>query len=164
MSEASSASSSQHVLALALQELPLCSLARVQRVSRLWRAAAADAFASLPCLDLRPHAPQLTDEVLSSLLAKTPGVHALNLSTCTRLTDQGLRPLPAACPALSSLNLSCTHLSGPAVSLVVDSLGSRLQELELAGCSSISEAELVGRFSRFLELDDDEDGLAKVQG
>ena len=37
-------------------------------------------------------------------------------------------------------------------------------KLELAGCSSIAEAELVSKFSRFLDLDEDEDGLGACQG
>jgi len=159
------ASKTQHVIALALQSLPPGELADAGAVSQLWHAAAAEALSSVLVLDLKPFATRLTDEVLDDLLARAPLLRELNLSSCVRVTDAGLASVARRCPLLEDLNLACLPLvTADGVSAVTDACGSRLTSLELAGCSSISESELLRRFHRFLELDDDEDGLAKVQG
>ena len=159
------ASSSQHVLALALRELPLRSLSASFAVSHLWHAAAEEAQASLSVLDLRALSESLTDDVLESVLARTPMLHTLNVSSCTKLTDDGLAAVARRCPLLSDLNCACLpKITADGVSQVVDARGPRLDSLELGGCVAITPSELVRRFARFLELDDDEDGLDKVQG
>ena len=150
-----------HVLTLALQSTPVPSLAAASAVSHLWRVAASDAFSSVHALVLRPYAASLSDEMLDTLLAKTPMLRELNLSTCNLITDGGLACLPSRCPLLRDLNLACNpHVTANGVAAIAD----QLTGLELAGCRSISEFELVRQFARFIELDDDEDGLAKVQG
>ena len=152
-----------HVLTLALQPASVTSLAASSAVSQLWRMAATEAFSSVLELDLRPFAANLSDEMLDALLSKTPMLRELNLSSCGRITDRGLACLPRRCPHLRDLNLACNPLvTADGVAAIADELS--LTGLELAGCRSIPEAELVRRFARFLELDEDEDGLAKVQG
>mmetsp|Transcript_100091 Transcript_100091/g.311861 ORF Transcript_100091/g.311861 Transcript_100091/m.311861 type:complete len:204 (-) Transcript_100091:76-687(-) len=155
----------EHGLVLAVKPLPVAELCALSAVSRRWRGASEDALAAVQALDLRPYARYLTDAALVALLAKTPLLRALNVSTCKLCTDAALARIPASCPLLTDLNLACLPcITADGVAAVADALGSGLTSLELAGCSCIAEAELVGRFSRFLELDDDEDGLFKVQG
>ena len=156
------APATQHVIALALSGLPPASLASSGAVSQLWHSAAAEALGSISTLDLRPFALTLTDSNLERLLERAPMLHELNLTSCVHITDRGLACLPARCPHLRDLNLACLPLiTADGVEAVTKALP--IASLELAGCS-IPGAELVRRFACFLELDDDEDGLAKVQG
>ena len=79
------------------------------------------------------------------------------------MTDNGLAAVVANCHRLCSLNLGCMpSVSACGVSALCDALPIR--DLELGGCTAIREAELVSLFGRFMELDDDESGLSKVQG
>ena len=164
-SSSTSASSSQHVIALALHPLPLQALAAAGAVSQLWHEAVAEVHGSTGSLDLSPFAAHMNDELLVGIVSRVPLLRELNVSSCVRITDKGIACLPRLCPGLYSINLACLPLiTADGVSAVSDALGAQLTSLELAGCSAISEAALIQRFGRFLELDDDEDGLAKVQG
>lgn len=187
------ASRSQHVIALALAAAApsLPALAAAASVSHLWSGASADALASVHALDLSSYAAILDDAVLGKLVAKLPALQVLSLSGCALVTDCGLAHLTSCCPQLQSLNLACIpRVTADGVGAVVGNLP--ITELELAGCAAITEAQLIARFARFLEvrtsaskqaptaartrvlmdcstrcvsqLDEDEDGLAKVQG
>ena len=86
------------------------------------------------------------------------------MAGCTRLSDAGLAHLATAVPQLTELNLSCVHgVSADGVAQAIAGLDG-LASLDLAGCTGIGASELVARFGAYLELDDDEDGLSKVQG
>merc|ERR1719387_615481 len=157
-----SASGAHHAVALALRPLPLASVMAAARVSPVWNAAAVEALASFSALDLRPFGAGMTDEALGRLLASTPSLRVLNLATCAHISDRGLAQLADHCPLLARLNLACLPLvTAGGLAPEVDAFGPQLEELELSGCVAISEAELLRRFARFLDLD--EDPLAKVQ-
>ncbi|OLQ03336.1 hypothetical protein AK812_SmicGene13680 [Symbiodinium microadriaticum] len=86
----------------------------------------------------------------------------VNLCNCRQVTDAGLLQL-LACPTVTALNLSCMPaITADGVEKLCNALP--IQSLELSGCSRIREVDLVKRFGRFIEFDDDEDGLNKVQG
>ena len=157
---------SSDLLPLLLTRLSLPEQLRAGEVSVAWREASSGFFAEhIRQLDLRPHAPLLTNGSLEKLVSKCPRLQSLNLSGCKAIGDDGLKSLPMACPQLNELNLACIpQVTADGVGRVVDALGDKLASVELGGCSGISASQLVARFSRFLELDDDEDGLAKVQG
>ena len=90
-----------------------------------------------------------------------------DLASCAAITDRGIASLgSAACRHLRDLNLACLpRVTADGVACIAESLGvAQLVSLELGGCTAISSAELITRFGPWLELDDDEDGLAKVQG
>ena len=148
-----------------LAHLPAFEQVRCASVSKSWRTASAVALDSFHVLDLRPLDAVLTDEALAAILLKCSGLRSLNLSCCRKLTDNALAPLASCCPLLVELNLACLpKLTAEGVGRVTDALGQQLTSLELGGCTGISDADLVGRFGHWLELDDDEDGLGKVQG
>ena len=156
----------QSLLALAFDSLPPASLGAAAATCRLWRDAAAEALWAREALDLRASsgASPLSDDELGALVARAPSLRFLNLSSCEALTDAGLAHLKGLAH-LRSLNLaSLPKVTADGVAAVVDAIGAELTDLELGGCSAIGSAELVRRFGRFLELDEDEDGLAKVQG
>lgn len=151
-------------LELALDGCPLTSVTAVASVSHTWRRTALEALEHRRTLDLTPFRLTITDEYLTALVARMPEVRHVNISGCSKLGDASLTALKS-CRHLTELNLSClTQIHADFVADVVDTIGDTLSSLELAGCRSISEYELVSRFGRFLELDDDEDGLSKVQG
>ena len=139
-------------------------------VSRAWREASAVALANVKHLDMRCSV--LDDARLCELLDRPPhgawpALLSINLAGCAQLTDSGLQIwCSERMPQLRDINLSCCpRISADGVSRLVDALGSHLESLELAGCTSIPESELLHRFGRFLELaDEDEDGLGACQG
>lgn len=133
-------------------------------VSADWRQGASDALLSLRDLDLRGRA-ELTDDSLDALLARTPGLRSLNLAGCRALTDASLVALPARCARLERLNLACLPLlTASAASAAVEALPC-LADLEIGGCFRTSSPEELGRrFGRFLEEEEDDDGLGACQG
>ena len=147
--------------------VPLQTHIAAARVCKSWKQTEVESMASsMQTLDLRPYASEMTDEAFARIIARVPLLRELNLSGCSKLSDAALAHLrPESLPLLCDLNLTCVpSVTAAAVGAVADAYGSKLVALELSGCVSISEADLVSRFSRFLELDDDEDGLGACQG
>ena len=154
-------------LALALEctHVEVASLIAPGATCHSWSGMTAEVLATRQHLDLRPFALTLTDEHLQSLLARAPLIKSLNIADCKLVTDASLDVLPTYCPMLTELNLACVPLvTAEAVERVVAACGPKLVSLELQGCRSISGVDMVSKFARFLEIDDDEDGLSKVQG
>jgi len=160
----STLATNEDALPTVIANLEFAQQCRVAAVSRAWQNASALCLAGQRSLDLHPFRSSLSDGTLGLLLSRCPSLAVLNLSECAGITDDGISRLPSCCPRLRDLNLSLQpSVTADGVSTVVDKL-PELTSLELAGCRSITEAQLVARFARFLELDDDEDGLGKVQG
>ena len=114
-------------------------------------------------LDLRRYGSTLTDDTLIRLLGHCQSLRSLNLSGCTLISDKGIEPVARSAPLLTDLNLACLpKLSADGIAAVAGALPG-LTSLELGGCTGISAGQLA-LFGRWLELDEDEDGLAKVQG
>ena len=142
--------------------LPLAQRHSVARVSTTWRCSAALALGSATHLDLRTHAKTLNDLQLTQLLVRCPNVIDLNLHGCTLLTDAVLHVVAQHCSRLQSINFSFTGVGADALERMCSSMAA-LQSLDLGGCRSIGEVELVSRFGRYMELGE-EDGLDQVQG
>ena len=143
------------------------ALGAIGAVSHAWREAALLSLATAwQDVDLRRFADRADDEAVRRIVSATPLLRSLNLSNCVHVTDAALAHLrPRSSPLLTELNLACMPLiTADAAEAVVDAYGPQLVALELSGCRRIGAAELVRRFGRFLELDEDEDGLSKVQG
>ena len=142
--------------------LPLAQRHSVAGVSGTWRCGAALALGSATHLDLRKHAKTLNDLQLTQLLVRCPNVIDLNLHGCTLLTDAVLHAVAQHCSRLQSINFSFTGVGADALERMCSSMAA-LQSLDLGGCRSIGEVELVSRFGRYMELGE-EDGLDQVQG
>ncbi|CAE7222673.1 Fbxl20 [Symbiodinium sp. KB8] len=150
------------VLALALEHLHLNGCCAAAAVCANWRCAVFQALAQLRQLSLAPYAARVDDAVLATLLPRCERLDQVNLCNCRQVTDAGLLQL-LACPTVTALNLSCMPaITADGVEKLCNALP--IQSLELSGCSRIREVDLVKRFGRFIEFDDDEDGLNKVQG
>lgn len=153
-------------ISLVLSRLSPQQIATAGAVSHCWRSASCTALAGVTHLDMRPSSTHLDDERLASLLRKTSGLQNLNISGCKDITDNGLLPLcEQCCMQLVELNVACLpNITADGASRICDALPD-LVGLELAGCTGIRESDLVARFSKFLELaDEDEDGLGACQG
>jgi hypothetical protein len=150
-------------IAAIVQLLPLTQRFAVVRVSTGWQCGALLALGSSTHLDLRSHAKTLNDLQLAQLLARCPHIVDLNLHGCTLLTDAALNKVAQYCSHLVAINISC--VPGVGADAVERMCGSMvgLQSLELGGCRSISEADLVSRFGKYMDLGE-EDGLDQVQG
>jgi len=150
-------------IAAIVQLLPLAQRYAVARVSTSWRCGALLALGSATNLDLRSHAKTLDDLQLAQLLARCPHIVDLNLHGCTLLTDAALNKVAQHCSHLVAINISC--VPGVGADAVERMCGSMigLQSLELGGCRSISEVDLVSRFGKYMDLGE-EDGLDQVQG
>ena len=152
-------------LTLVLDNQPYKTVATVLAVSLAWQRTALELLSACQTLNLTSHRHTVTDKHMAMIVARMPSLRTVNLSGCNLLSDKSLVTLKAGCPDLVELNLSCMkNIHASAVEEIVNALGDRLTSLELAGCGLISEADMVTKFSKFLELDDDEDGLDKVQG
>ena len=153
-------------ISLLLARLPLAEQVRAGEVCRMFNDGSSATLNARSSLDLSTLHSALDDEGLENILGKCPSLRTLNVSGCKKLTDEGLKCIPKCCPLLSDVNLSCLPLltANGVETAVVDGLARSIQSLELAGCTKIAPQELVSRFSRFLELDDDEDGLNRCQG
>lgn len=134
---------------------------RMSVVCSEWSAASSHLLGGLGELPLHRYA-KLTDAGLLSLLRRCPRVVDVNLSGCSHITDDGVQGL-ARCVMLKHLNLSCLPLVA-AGSIDAVCKSTPLVSLDLGGCVQVSELDLRTRFSEYLELDDDEDGLGQVQG
>ena len=132
-------------------------------LSTCWRCGALLALGSAKKLDLRSHAKTLNDLHLAQLLARSPNIIDLNLHGCTLLTDTALDKVAQYCSHLVAINISC--VPGVGADAVERMCGSMvgLQSLDLGGCRSISEVDLVSRFGKYMDLGE-EDGLDQVQG
>ena len=151
---------SSDALPLLLSRLALSDQCRAAEVSRAWRDASQSCLGFLLELDLRSHAAHLDDTTLNTIVSKCPQLRTLNIAGCSKIGDEGLSSLPTTNVHLSDLNVACLPRVTPdAVAACAESLS--LLNLEIAGCAKITD---VSRFARWLEEDDDEDGLAKVQG
>lgn len=150
-------------IAAIVQLLPLPQRCAVARVSTCWRGGALLALGSATKLDLRSHAKTLKDLQLAQLLARSPNIIDLNLHGCTLLTDTALDKVAQYCSHLVAINISC--VPGVGADAVERMCGSMvgLQSLDLGGCRSISEVDLVSRFGKYMDLGE-EDGLDQVQG
>ena len=150
-------------IAAIVQLLPLAQRYAVARVSTCWRCGALLALGSAKKLDLRSHAKTLNDLQLAQLLARSPNIIDLNLHGCTLLTDTALDKVAQYCSHLVAINISC--VPGVGADAVERMCGSMvgLQSLDLGGCRSISEVDLVSRFGKYMDLGE-EDGLDQVQG
>ncbi|CAJ1342459.1 unnamed protein product [Effrenium voratum] len=156
-----------------LRPLPLGSAARLACLSTSWRKAAVEWLQRLQQLSLAPYSQRVDDDALLALVRHCVCLQEVNLCGCC-ITDRGLQGLlrcgkagrvaaERACRQLSSLNLSCLpRISADALEELCAQLP--VQWLELSGCTGIREVDLVRRFGRFMDLDEDEDGLNKVQG
>ena len=154
-------------LPLLLGSLSLQEQRHAALVSHSWASASAECRASGQSLDLRRYSATLDDETLTRVLRESPQLRSLNIASCAAITDAGLAALAeGCCPHLADLNIACLpRVSAEGVGRVADALGaSQLTSLELGGCTAISSDQLVARFGAWLELDEDEDGLDKVQG
>lgn len=153
-------------LALLFSRLSQDEQLRTALVCKAWKDGSDHTLGQLHSLDLRSLHDSLDDARLACLLEKCANLRSLNLSGCRHVSDDGLAALPRCCPKLMDVNLTCMPLitANGVETGVVDGLARSLESLELAGCSKITPTELVTRFSRFLELDDDEDGLNSCQG
>ncbi|CAJ1417499.1 unnamed protein product [Effrenium voratum] len=144
-----------------LRPLPLGSAARLACLSTSWRKAAVEWLQRLQQLSLAPYSQRVDDDALLALVRHCVCLQEVNLCGCC-ITDRGLQGL-LRCGKLSSLNLSCLpRISADALEELCAQLP--VQWLELSGCTGIREVDLVRRFGRFMDLDEDEDGLNKVQG
>lgn len=155
---------SSDALPLLFSRLPLVEQCHAAEVNHAWCESSRAFCGDMASLDLRAHAAYVTDDTLTELLVKFPRLKALNVANCKLLSDVGLAGLPQSNPLLVDLNVACLPLlTADGVSRVTDAL-PKLQALELAGCTGISASELVQRFARWLELEEDEDGLTACQG
>ena len=149
-----------------LSHTSLASTLSAARVSREWHAAVWNHhLGGLHALDLRKHSGSLTNERLLLILKACPRLKELNLFGCRQLTDESVRAVASLCPELVSLNVGCIpNVSADCMGAAADALSTTLVDLELSGCTGISEYDLIQRFARFLDLDEDESGLSKCQG
>ncbi|CAL1413924.1 unnamed protein product [Linum trigynum] len=100
----------------------------------------------------------MPDYVLLATLAGSPSslpvLNTLSLNGAYRLSDVGIRALVSAAPSLRCLNLSqCSLVSATSISILVDSLGSTLQELYLNDCQSIDAMLMLPALLRFEQLE-----------
>ena len=155
---------SSDVLPMLLSQLSIREQCRAGEVSTAWRSASDTALSEhRRALDLRRYGSTLTDDTLIRLLGHCQSLRSLNLSGCTLISDKGIEPVARSAPLLTDLNLACLpKLSADGIAAVAGALPG-LTSLELGGCTGISAGQLA-LFGRWLELDEDEDGLAKVQG
>jgi hypothetical protein len=150
-------------VAAVLQWMRLPERASAASVAAQWRDGSKLALSGTTRLDLRAYAPSLDDARLALVLSRCPRAVDLNLHACSLLTDEALTTIATHCTGLVSCNLSCVPgIGADALERMCGRLRS-LQSLELGGCHKISEADLVLRFVRYLELGE-EDGLDQVQG
>ena len=92
-------------------------------------------------------------------------LRSINLAGASAVTSAGVSSLKE-CQKLEEINLSCgPSVSADALEALCQALPA-LQSLDLGGClgNSCSEDQVVRRFGRYLDLEDDEDGLNQVQG
>ena len=92
-------------------------------------------------------------------------LRTINLAGAGAVTSAGVSSLKE-CRKLEEINLSCgPSVSADALEALCQALPA-LQSLELGGClgSTCRGEEVVRRFGRYLDLEDDEDGLNQVQG
>ena len=155
---------SSDALPLLFSRLSLTEQCHAAEVNLAWRDASCSFLGNVASLDLSKHAGYVTDTTLAEVLSKFPRIKTLNLANCKAISDVGLAELPRRCPLLADLNIACLPLlTADGISRAVEEL-PKLDSLELAGCSGIPPAQMVSRFGRWLELDDDDDGLNACQG
>eukprot|EP00310_Coccolithus_braarudii_P026084 CAMPEP_0183340554 /NCGR_PEP_ID=MMETSP0164_2-20130417/7068_1 /TAXON_ID=221442 /ORGANISM="Coccolithus pelagicus ssp braarudi, Strain PLY182g" /LENGTH=173 /DNA_ID=CAMNT_0025510713 /DNA_START=15 /DNA_END=536 /DNA_ORIENTATION=+ len=143
-------------------QLQLHEQCQMGRVCSDWEAASRHLLGVISELPLHQFAATMTDDCLHALLHRCPIITEVNLADCKRITDTGLLAL-RHCRRLQSLNLSfVSAVSADAIEKVCHATSMR--SLDLGGCTQLSELELCTRFGAYLELDEDEDGLSKVQG
>ena len=155
---------SSDALPLLLSRLSLAEQCHAAEINAAWRDASISSLGTAASLDLSMHAGYVTDDTLAELLSKFPRLKTLNVANCKKISDVGLAKLPQLCPLLVDVNVACLPLiTADGVAQAVEGL-PKLDALELAGCSGISAADMMSRFGRWLELEEDEDGLTACQG
>lgn len=90
------------------------------------------------------------------LIGQCSNLETLNLAMGQGITPEGLTSILQGCTSLQSLNISWCNLSEDSLQVLVTSLPSRLQRLNLGGARLITDEmieALVVRCPRLLELD-----------
>uniref|UniRef100_A0A6S9ZD51 F-box/LRR-repeat protein 15-like leucin rich repeat domain-containing protein n=1 Tax=Chrysotila carterae TaxID=13221 RepID=A0A6S9ZD51_CHRCT len=150
------------LLCSVLSLLPVGTQCQAAAVSRDWLLAVEHLLGGTKELNLCRYSARICDDNMARLARRCPRVTDINLSGCRKIGDRGVHAL-ASCKELRSLNLSCLPLiTADAVVALCNALP--IVSLELGGCARIGDAVLRTHFSQYVELDDDEDGLSKVQG
>jgi|TARA_B100000524_G_scaffold348097_1_gene251611 hypothetical protein len=153
---------SRDALTAVLDRLPFAEAIRTSAVCSEWQAVVHANLAELTSLNLQQQR-DLTDAQLGVLASRCPRVCEVNLSGSRCIGDDGLATL-VQCTLLRSLNISCLpNVTSDGVERATRPFGEQLVSLELGGCTAL-DADLATRFSRWVEIDSDEDGLFKVQG
>tara|TARA_B110001452_G_scaffold265675_1_gene270809 strand:- start:1076 stop:1576 length:501 start_codon:yes stop_codon:yes gene_type:complete len=147
-----------------LTMLDYSSQCRLASVSSLWRSA-VDTGSQIEHLNLTRYSQALTDETVARVARRCRNLRTINLAGAGAVTSAGVSSLKE-CRKLEEINLSCgPSVSADALEALCQALPA-LQSLELGGClgSTCRGEEVVRRFGRYLDLEDDEDGLNQVQG
>ena len=126
------------------------------RVSHYWHSSWRHYQGSWSTLDLCRRPRQVTDAVVVMLAEHCgQGLQHVNLSGCT-VTDRALEALAEHCPNLRTANLTCLRdITEGAVRALCRA--TKIESLELSGCSRISEEAIRGVFAPYCDiLDEDE--------
>ncbi|CAH0730863.1 unnamed protein product, partial [Brenthis ino] len=95
-------------------------------------------------------------ELSQNLLGKCSNLETLNLAMARGITTEGLTAILKGCTSLQSLNISWCNLSEASLQVLVTSLPTNLQRLNISGARALTDdmvATLAARCPRLLELD-----------
>ena len=139
---------------------------RLASVSSLWRSTVESLVHSqVEHLNLTRYTQALDNQTLARVARRCRNLRTINLAGASAVTSAGVSSLKE-CQKLEDINLSCgPSVSADALEALCQALPA-LQSLDLGGClgRTCFADEVVRRFGRYLDLEDDEDGLNQVQG